>query len=45
MATYWGLTDAAGLLIYSAELDDEIEVSEADSLVSFTPSIFFDDII
>lgn len=42
VGTHWAITDSGGLLVYSAELDDELEVSEADTLVQFTPSIFFD---
>lgn len=45
VATYWGVRDSAGVLVYSAELADEIEVSTAGTTVSITPSIFFDEVI
>lgn len=42
-ATYWGIVDGTGLLVFSNDLDDPIAVIEAGTAVSFTPTLTFAD--
>jgi hypothetical protein len=44
VATYWGIVDATGLLVYSDELDTPIEVLAAGTTPAFTPALSFADV-
>jgi hypothetical protein len=41
VATYWGIADASGAVLYYDELADPIDVSDAGTTVAFTPAVFF----
>jgi hypothetical protein len=43
VATYWGILDTDGALVFSDDLDDPIEVDAASTAVSFTPTLTFSD--
>lgn len=41
LATYWGVVDSGGSLVYSDELTQSINVSAAGIAVAFTPALAF----
>lgn len=43
VATFWAVVDSGGLIVFSDFIDEPIEVDEADSDASFTPSLSFAD--
>lgn len=45
VGAYWGVKDSGGLIVYSDDLadSDQIVVTEAATVVSFTPTISFGD--
>jgi len=42
-ATFWGIVDSTGLLVFSNDLDDPIAVENSGTVVTFTPAISFGD--
>jgi hypothetical protein len=44
IATYWGIVDSTGLLVYSDELTEPIEVLAAGFVPAFTPALSFQDV-
>jgi hypothetical protein len=43
VAPYWGIVDSGGLLVFSDDLPDPIEVTASGTVVGFSPTLSFGD--